>query len=74
MNFFVFVVVWIAGQCYWGYFAHNFEHYFADYIMQIQLANYLFFVINLVMVMYLVHNQRLHATRELVDSDKEKDD
>lgn len=69
----IIVGVWSFGQAYWGYFAHNFEHYFADYIMHIQIANYLFFIINLGVMLYTVKLQRLHATRELVD-EKEKDE
>lgn len=43
-----------ATQAIWGYFAHNFEHHFADYILQIQLSNFLQFVWQLVFLLYLV--------------------
>jgi hypothetical protein len=48
------VLLWCFGQAFWGYFAHNFEHHMANYIMQIQLANYLFFCINLGGLLYTV--------------------
>lgn len=28
-------LLWCGGQAFWGYFAHNFEHHFADYIAEI---------------------------------------
>jgi len=40
------IVVWILGQCFWGYHANNFEHYLTDSILGIQIANYVWFIIN----------------------------
>ena len=51
-----FFVLFIYGQCSWGYFANAFENEGQDTIPGIQYANYQFFVINLfLMLVWLKH-------------------
>ena len=52
----VWIVTWIYGQAFWGYFANGFENEGKDTIPQIQYANYQWFIINTVIMLLWAKN------------------
>lgn len=59
-----YICMWAGGQIFWGINADAFENHGAATIPDIQTANYVWFVINMIGMSAVLYYHRVNATKD----------